>query len=89
MQTKIDILIPIYNCKEKLKITLDSLTQQNTYNRFNVIIIDNNSDEDYTELLKNYFYDIQFFKNTSNVGRIGNWNKCLNYANNKWSMFLF
>lgn len=47
----IDIIIPAYNCKNTIRKTLASLESQTCQN-FNVIVVDDNSEEDFTEIIK-------------------------------------
>jgi glycosyltransferase involved in cell wall biosynthesis len=78
---KISVLIPTYNYAHYLDETIQSVLDQ-TYQDFELIIVDNHSTDNTEELVKNYLRDerVSYYKNPKNLGLVGNWNQCLVYA---------
>jgi glycosyltransferase involved in cell wall biosynthesis len=72
------IAIPIYNGEEFLKRTLNSCINQTTPTEVWVV---NNCSTDKTEEITNEFSNkypfIKLINNENNLGRMGNWNRCL------------
>ena len=50
----IDIIIPIYNARKTLELTLMSIRLQTIINKINIYLIDDNSSEDYKDILNKY-----------------------------------
>lgn len=77
------ILIPAYKAKY-LKECIDSILAQ-TYDKFELIIVNDASPEDLTSIINQYNDNrIRYYVNEKNCGAIDvvdNWNKCLSYAN--------
>lgn len=73
------IAIPTYKRAHLLKETLESCLLQKTTIPFAIIVVDNNPDRDCeTELLLRKYNDVahlSYYKNSKNVGMVGNWNK--------------
>lgn len=76
------ILIPAYKAKF-LSETIQSCLDQ-SYSRFELIIVDDASPEDIVGVVGAYKDDrIRYYRNENNYGAVNlvdNWNKCLNYA---------
>jgi len=69
--------IPVYNCREHIAQAVDSVLQQ-TCRDFELIIVDNCSDDGTYELLRAYTDPrIKLLRNTVNIGACGNWNRLL------------
>lgn len=72
---KLTVVIPTYNRKERLKRTLDLLEMQ-TDNDFQLVILDNCSDYDMSEILENrneaFCKKIQIVHNKINIGMSAN-----------------
>ena len=85
------ILVPTFNCIDRIGITLDSLLDKHA---LNVIISDNFSTDgtwEYIKLRCSGMDNFEISQNISNIGRVGNWNKCLILAERrtaKMIMFL-
>ncbi len=86
---KVSVLIPTYNCAAYLNEAIQSVLDQ-TFHAFELIIVDNHSTDNTTEVVRMYLQDprIMYYCNTSNLGLVGNWNKCLDYANGEYIKFL-
>ena len=50
----IDLIIPIYNAKKTLDLTLMSIKMQTILNKINVYLIDDCSEDNYDEIINNY-----------------------------------
>jgi glycosyltransferase involved in cell wall biosynthesis len=66
---KVSIYTPTYNCEKYLKESIDSVLKQ-TYQDFELIIIDDASTDNTQKILKKYENNskIKIFKNTQNLG---------------------
>ncbi|TKK65008.1 glycosyltransferase family 2 protein [Ilyomonas limi] len=86
---KVSVLIPTYNYAHFLDEAIQSVLQQ-TFTDFEVIICDNHSTDNTQEVVKKYLSDsrIYYYRNATNIGLVGNWNKCLELANGKYIKFL-
>jgi|688.fasta_scaffold102940_4 glycosyltransferase involved in cell wall biosynthesis len=74
----ISVVLPVYNCKEYINDSVQSILQQN-YKNFELIIVDDGSDDGTSDILNN-FKDkrIRLYKNKCNRGLIYSLNKALN-----------
>lgn len=70
MNKILDIIIPVYNARETLSRTLFSIGMQTIIDKINIIIVDDNSDCDYSDIIENFskFFDITYFKLSENSG---------------------
>lgn len=87
----ITILIPTYKRPDTLKETIDSVLNQIDFIDYEIIIMDNdNSDNSETEnMIRHYNHSkISYYKNTLNLGQIGNWNKGFLLAKSEWVVLL-
>lgn len=88
---KVTIAIPTYKRAGLLKEAIDSALNQNDFVEYDVIIVDNNPlREDETEkLLLSYKNPkLSYYKNSENLGMIGNWNRLYLLAKGKWVVML-
>ena len=70
------IFIPTYNSERYIERTLESLIAQDGVDPFAICVVDNDS-LDNTRKLASKFKNVEVFKNRENIGRVQNWNKCL------------
>lgn len=86
---KVSVLIPNYNYGRFLGEAIESVLNQ-TYQDFELIIVDNNSTDNTDEVVQKYLTDprIQYFKNPINIGMVPNFNKSLEYAKGEYIKFL-
>jgi len=90
---KLTIAIPNYNGGENLKNAVQSckyinLLQEN----FEILVVDNNSEDNSIQLLnelKSEFTNLKIYANKDNIGRIQNWNTCIEKSTSKYLIFLF
>ena len=88
---KVSICIPTYNGERYIEKTLNSVLLQ-TYDDFEVIIVDDQSSDNTWEILTQYAAQdgrIHLFKNEHNLGLVGNWNRCIELAQGEWIKFVF
>jgi glycosyltransferase involved in cell wall biosynthesis len=86
---KVSVLIPTYNYAHYLDETIQSVLNQ-TFTDFELVIVDNCSTDNTDEVIKKYLTDsrVVYHKNETNIGLIGNWNKCLEFARATYIKFL-
>ena len=86
---KVSVLIPTYNYAGFLDETIQSVLNQ-TYTDYELIIVDNNSTDNTDEVVQKYLVEprIKYHKNPSNLGLVGNWNRCLELASGEYIKFL-
>ena len=82
MENKILVCIPSYNAERTIKTTIESVLDQ-TASNFKILVVDNCSNDKTLEVVeklqKKYGNSnkIEIVINRSNIGRIQNWNKCV------------
>ncbi len=86
-QPKVSILIPNYNGKHFLKTCLPSIFK-NAYKNFEIIVIDNNSNDGSVQFLQNSFPQVKLVINQSNLGYSGAMNKGTEKATGDYYLFL-
>jgi glycosyltransferase involved in cell wall biosynthesis len=86
---KVSVLIPTYNNAQFLDEAIQSVLAQ-TYTDYELIILDNCSTDNTDEVIRPYLKDkrISYYKNETNIGLVGNWNKILDYANGAYLKYL-
>lgn len=88
MSELVSVAIPTYNRLALLKPAVDSVLAQ-TYQNFEVIISDNNSDDGTVDYLKSLNDPrVKVFFSQENRGMAGNWQKCLTNARGKYFLLL-
>ena len=85
----VSVIVPVYNASLYLEKCLDSLKNQKTQYRYEVICIDDGSTDDSGQILRR-FKDIPFFKvvTQENTGHSGARNKGLSFPLGKYVMFV-
>ncbi|MEP6512760.1 MAG: glycosyltransferase family 2 protein [Parafilimonas sp.] len=86
---KVSVLIPTYNYAHFLDESIQSVLNQ-TFTDFELIIVDNCSTDHTAEVVQKYLIDkrISYYKNSTNIGMIPNYNKCLEYAKAEYIKYL-
>src|SRR5688572_129331 len=86
---RVSILIPTYNYAHVLGEAVESALSQ-TFEDFELIIVDDQSKDNTDEVVQKYLSDprVQYYKNEKNLGLVGNFNKCLEYANGEYIKYL-
>lgn len=85
----VSVLIPTYNYARFLDEAIQSVLDQ-TYQHFEIVIVDNNSTDDTAQVVSKYLSDnrVKYYRNERNLGLVGNWNKCVEYASGEFVKFL-
>lgn len=86
---KVSVLIPTYNSAHFLDEAIQSVLDQ-TYTDFELIIVDNCSTDNSEQVIAKYLTDkrVTYHKNKTNIGLVGNFNKCLEYAQGEYIKYL-
>ena len=87
---KYSFLVPVYNKLENIKRCFTTLLQQ-TYNNFEIIIVDDNSNKETVNYLRNFAKNntkIKLYFNESNLGIGQTRNILLNYATGDYVIFI-
>jgi len=87
----ISICIPTYNGSPYIKKCIESCISQ-TYSKIEIIVCDDCSTDSILNVLNPYLEKdsrITFYQNEKNLGLVGNWNKCMNYASGDYIKWLF
>lgn len=84
----ISVCIPVFNGERYIRECIESVLQQ-TENKFELLVVDNCS-TDYTLEIVAYYNDsrINVFKNSYNLGLIGNFNRCIELAQGEYVVIL-
>lgn len=89
---KFCVIIPTHKRAALLKFSIESVLNQQQYDDYEILIVDNNPErDDKTELLlKDYcnIPNLAYYKNQENVGMVGNWNKLSLIARSEWLVML-
>jgi glycosyltransferase involved in cell wall biosynthesis len=88
-EPKVSVLIPTYNAGAFLDESITSVLNQ-TYTNYELVIVDNCSTDNSEEIISKYLSDqrIRYYKNESNIGVVGNFNKCFSYAKGEYLKIL-
>jgi glycosyltransferase involved in cell wall biosynthesis len=80
----------MYNAEKFIAYAIESVLSQ-TFQDFEIIIVDNCSTDNSFSIIQNYTTDdrVKLFQNQENIGMIRNWNQCILYATGKYLKFLF
>ena len=87
----ISICIPTYNGSQYIEKCIESCLAQ-SYRNIEIIVCDDCSSDSLLNVLNPYLkkdYRITFYQNEKNLGLVGNWNKCMNYASGEYIKWLF
>lgn len=83
---KVTVCIPTYNHARYLAAAIESVLAQ-TFGDFELIVVDNASTDNTRDLMLGYLARdprVRYFCNPRNLGMVGNWNKCLEYATGEY-----
>jgi len=87
----VSICVPTYNGAAYLRECLDSALSQ-TFEDFELLIIDDASSDDTVAIAAEYSRAdsrVRLCENPTNLGLVGNWNRCIDLARGEWLKFLF
>lgn len=87
----LSILIPTYKRSDYLNIAIESaINQKNVSCEYEIIVVSNNPEEDFSELIKRYntIANLYIYVNEENIGMVSNSNRCVELARGKYVAFL-
>ena len=90
---RVDIIVPVYNSKNFIQDTLESIIRQ-SYKNWRILLIDDNSNDGTSEIIKNFINNnvnkkkFIFIKNKKNKGQAFSRNLALKYCNSKFIAFI-
>ncbi len=88
---EISIAIPTYKRPSLLFDTIKSVLNQKKYDDFEIVVIDNDSDQEFDiESVIRKFNDdrVLYYRNEENIGGFSNWNRCFELAKGEWISIL-
>jgi glycosyltransferase involved in cell wall biosynthesis len=88
---KVSILIPVYNRTSFIAECIQSALDQ-TYTDFEVVVVDNASDDGTWEICKRFAaldQRVRVIRNDTNIGPVRNWRRCVEEAKGEFSKMLF
>jgi glycosyltransferase involved in cell wall biosynthesis len=88
---KVTILIPTYKREDLLRESIDSALNQFFYDDYQIIVIDNNPERncETEKLIKTIDNKkILHYKNNTNIGMFGNWNRGFELSKSEWTVLL-
>ena len=91
MPPVVSICVPTYNGAAYLPAALDSILAQ-TFTNFEVLIVDDCSSDDTVKIAERYALQdarVRISLNASNLGLVGNWNRCVELVAGEWIKFVF
>ncbi|MGE0588243.1 MAG: glycosyltransferase family 2 protein [Cyclobacteriaceae bacterium] len=93
MKPILSICIPNYNGAKNIQRAIKSCNNVNlNHDEFEILVVDNASTDNslgVVEQLRETFPNVFVHKNSANIGRVENWNKCIDLARGRYLMFLF
>jgi glycosyltransferase involved in cell wall biosynthesis len=91
MESLVSILIPTYNRELYIREAIESAINQK-YKNLEIIIVDNCSKDNTTEIINDYLKldnRIKYYINKENIGPVLNWHKCIELASGEYVKILW
>lgn len=88
---KVTIAIPTFKRLELLKEAIDSALNQVDFSNYEIIVIDNdpNLHCETNKMMESYqSKNVSYYKNSENIGMVGNWNRCFEIAKTDYIVLL-
>jgi glycosyltransferase involved in cell wall biosynthesis len=88
---KVSVCVPTYNGAQYLRPCLESVLSQ-SFDDYELVIVDDRSSDDTVDIVREYGAldsRIRLVENSSNLGLVGNWNRCIDLARANWLKFVF
>ena len=84
----VSVCIPVYNGEQTIEKTIESVLKQ-TYKNLEIVVLDNCSTDNTREVVGS-FDDarLKLVVNERNLGMMGNWNRCFDYASGKYMIIM-
>lgn len=84
----VSVCIPVYKSEDTIKSAIESVLVQ-TYKNIELIVVDNCSPDTTWQIIDSFDDPrIKKYRNDTNLGMLGNWNKCLEYVSGYYIHFL-
>jgi glycosyltransferase involved in cell wall biosynthesis len=85
----VSVCIPTYNYGQFVAETVDSVLAQ-TYRDIEILVVDNCSTDNTFDVLRPYIDEgrIRYVCNDTNLGMVGNWNRCIELARGRYVKIL-
>lgn len=81
---RISVCVPVFNGSEYIRDCINSILSQ-SFPDFELILVNDASTDDSRQIIRSYQDPrIKYYENDRNLGLVGNWNKCLEYANGEY-----
>ena len=88
MTMPVSVLVPVFNRRELIGRAVDSVLEQDIPD-LDVVVVDNHSDDGTWERLQRYTDPrVRLFRNDSNIGLFGNFNRCAQEIRREFALFL-
>lgn len=87
----ISIMIPTYRRTEMLEKAIQSVLNQRTKHKYEIVVVDNDDSlsTDALDIVQKFDEEkVCYYKNKKNIGMFGNWNRCIELAQSKWMLIL-
>lgn len=88
----VTVAIPSYKRVDTIKEAVDSALKQKTTYAYIIMVVDdsgeNNDIDTLMEAYVNKYENILYYKNESNLGQAGNWNRCMELSPSRWTILL-
>lgn len=88
---EISVLVPVYNREKYIFECVDSILKQG-FSNFEVVIVDNKSTDNTWAIcqeLRDTDKRVRVFQNSSNIGPVLNWKRCVEEARGRYSKIVF
>ena len=86
--TQLDIVVVSYNTRELTLEALRSVYEQTTQTTFNLIVVDNNSDDGSADAIEKNFPQLTLIRSPRNLGFSGGVNLCAKYFQSNYLLLL-
>lgn len=83
-QNQITIVLPVYNNVHTIERTVESVISQVEFNSVDFLVIDNNSNDGTSELLKSYEDKLRLIRYNETVDMASNWQRCIDQSNSEY-----
>lgn len=87
----VSLCVPTYNGQTYLRECLESAINQ-TFKDIEILVVDDASTDDTRSIVEEFKRRdprLSFHRNTTNIGLVDNWNRCIALARGSWIKFLF
>lgn len=89
---EVTIAVPTYQGAEFLAAALESAVQQTAWDRCELVVCDDGSDDDTVAIARSFAAEhprVRVEQNPTRLGLVGNWNRVIEHGAGNWIKFLF